>query len=212
MTDRHDRCGAAKRRRTAPRHRKLPAIVRRIVGESPAAIPFRDLPTEAKYAVIYYMCVDGEAWPEVADAIFNAYRFDAPLPNSRERRWHHARTGKITTLARVLDAAIPVADQIYGDLLFGYAEVPASALIASIEQDAEFRDSGYDSFADYHRSFVRDEPVTKHHRTRRWPVILSSEAWADKPQTHETLQDGWHRFHSYYAAGDATVPVVFYAY
>lgn len=195
-----------------PRYKKLPAIVRRIVGESPTTIPFRELPTEAKYAIIHYMCIDGEAWPEVADAIFNAYRFDAPLSSRRERRWFNARTGKPATIQRVLDTAIPVTDRIYGHLPFGYAEVPTSALVASIAQDADLRDSGYDNFVDYHRNFVRDEPVTKHRRTRRWPVILSSEAWADKPQTHETVQDGWHRFHSYYAAGDQTVPVVFYAY
>lgn len=195
-----------KKRQT--RHRqKFSRVVKRLAGDRPAVVPFRELPTEAKYAIVHYMCVDGEAWPEVASAIFDAYRFYHPESDSRERRWYHAETGAHAPLSRVLDGAIPVADRLYGDLPFGYAEVPMATIVDSVMRDEHIREFGHETFDEYHRDFVANEPVTAHRRARRWPVILSSQ-----DEHGETLQDGWHRLHSYYRSKHPTVPVVFYAY
>lgn len=197
-----------KRKPTARYQRlKLPAIVRRIVGNRPAITPFRDLPTEAKYAIIHYMCINGEAWSEVAHEIFKKCHLQQPKTGSREYRCRDIHTNKLLPLTHVLDAVIPIADEFYGDLPFGYAEIPTNVLTASVMHDEHVVEHGFNNFDDCHAEFAATEQLPNHRRTKRWPAILSSQ-----DEHKETLQDGWHRFHSYYEAGDKTIPVVFYAY
>lgn len=57
----------------------------------------------------------------------------------------------------------------------------------------------------YHEWYLADDHVPDHGASR-WPVIegLAGEAATGTA----TLDDGWHRFHSYVRAGDPTVPVL----
>lgn len=81
------------------------------------------------------------------------------------------------------------------------AELPVEAFKAAVMEDWDTRDGGYKSFAEYHAWYVgQGEPITDHGPSH-WPAILSS--WDG-----ETLEDGWHRVHSYIRAGHATIPVL----
>lgn len=58
------------------------------------------------------------------------------------------------------------------------------------------------SWDEYHTWYLDQAGArVKDHGDSRWPSILSSVPG-------EFLEDGWHRFHSYARAGDATLPVV----
>jgi hypothetical protein len=84
---------------------------------------------------------------------------------------------------------------------FGIATASMTDLIDAIMDDDELVDA-FDSWAAYHAWYMKRGGVP-HHKTR-WPVILSRF-------DDETLEDGWHRLHSYYRDGDDTVPVIWYA-
>lgn len=90
----------------------------------------------------------------------------------------------------------------YGDEPFGLVNIPTQALVEAVSQD-DFFAGEWASFEEYHAWYVSHGGVPHHPKTNRWPVILSS--FED-----ETLQDGWHRFHSYYEQGARTIPAVYY--
>lgn len=57
----------------------------------------------------------------------------------------------------------------------------------------------------YHEWYLTDDYVPDH-GTSRWPII---EGLAGAAAVSEaTLDDGWHRFHSYVRAGDTHVPML----
>jgi hypothetical protein len=58
-----------------------------------------------------------------------------------------------------------------------------------------------DDFDSYHQWYVGARDTPQH--TERWPSIRSSS-----PEDAGYFEDGWHRFHSYVAQGDATIPTV----
>ncbi len=187
------------------RHRKraeVSDVVRRVVGDRGRVMRFRDLPREAKYALVQYMGVDGYAWPDVAEQLEVRYHYDSAI-----EEWVRGdRTGRSVSWTTVLDDVLPYVEAHYGDRLFGYAVVPMSALTSSIMDDPELKEefpSG--SFDEFHARYMGPGGVEEHPVARRWPVILSSE-----DEHEETLQDGWHRLNDYYRQGARTVPVVYY--
>lgn len=87
---------------------------------------------------------------------------------------------------------------------FGISELPMSVLIDAIMEDEELADA-FAGWEDYHAWYMSHSGRIPRHRTL-WPVILS-------PYDDETLEDGWHRLHSYYhyQGPDIDVPVMWYA-
>jgi hypothetical protein len=136
-------------------------------------IPYRDLSLPAQKAVAHYMAIDGEAW-ELPEG-FELKHFPESIPWFVER---------------------------YGDVLFGYVEIPMKELTKTVLQDPELVDEGIKTFEQYHEWYMRT-PMPDHPKKNLWPVILSSD-------DYETLQDGWHRFHDYYRKGIKVVPAVYY--
>lgn len=98
-----------------------------------------------------------------------------------------------------LDAELGASTRI------GVVEIPMEVLVIQVMNDPALR-RDYDAFLQYHRDYLKDEKeLVKSHR-QKWPIVLSGESW----RTH-TIEDGWHRFHSYYRAGKKTVPAMWYA-
>lgn len=58
---------------------------------------------------------------------------------------------------------------------------------------------GCTSFGDYHELYVACGDIPDHGESK-WPCIA--------PGVNEWLDDGWHRFHSYIAAGDPFIPLL----
>jgi len=86
---------------------------------------------------------------------------------------------------------------------FGTAVVPMNTLIEEILDDDEL--SNFATWEAYHAWYI-SSGSSGHVPTHReqWAVILSND-------DGETLQDGWHRLHSYYRDGDENVRVIWYA-
>jgi len=78
---------------------------------------------------------------------------------------------------------------------FGYGLVPMKVLTDEIPDRL-----GFDSFKEYHKDYVGDNIVTDHGNSV-FPIILDFD-------NDELIEDGWHRFHSYYMKGLKKVPVV----
>jgi hypothetical protein len=83
---------------------------------------------------------------------------------------------------------------------FGIGKLSMRALIDEIVADEDLAE--FPSWAAYHAWYLTQGGVP--HHQERWAVILSDD-------DYETLQDGWHRLHSYYRDGRRVVPVVWYA-
>ncbi len=141
---------------------------------------FAELPQTAQDALIHYMSVDGAAWAVAA--------------HWPDWRWGGDKPGDLLTRAEVM-VDISVFRQRFvdswGDVEFGYAEVPVAELHELIKLDDDYYVGNADG---------RDN--SEEYATPTWPVILS-----DFPG--ETLQDGWNRFYRYLAM-DMPVPVVWY--
>jgi hypothetical protein len=149
------------------------------------AMPYRELPIPAQLAVAHYMALDGEAW-EVPQEV---------------RKWSPSK------LKKEFDSLLPYFRKTYGDQRFGYALIPMEALTSAIIQDPFVtEDIGvFDSYEAFDK-WSHTQPginLVRHPTTNRWPVILSSS-------DDETLQDGWHRFHTYYHQGAEMIPAVYY--
>jgi hypothetical protein len=162
-------------------NRRVWALIRRYEGKN---VRYADLPRPAQMAIAHYMVVDsdGAAWgeklPEWTDAL--------SVPQLKAR----------------LPELLPYLTQRYGGKLFGLVRIPMTALAQSIMQDEDM--SGFKSFDDYSRAFVRQNEMPRHGPKDMWPVIL------DTNNDFETLQDGWHRLHRYFQLGATSVPAVYY--
>jgi hypothetical protein len=90
----------------------------------------------------------------------------------------------------------------YGDIKFGYKIVPMKDLINEImtRKESDIYED-FSTFDEYHQWYTGG--VTPPKESTIWPVILSSNIF-------EVLEDGWHRFHSYYAQGLKEIPVIWY--
>lgn len=103
---------------------------------------------------------------------------------------------------------LPGLVKTYGDVVFGYVEVPLDALTAEVMEDDDLKDAFGSDFEAYHSWYMNDagpkfSPGKKgKYKSDRWPVFLSC-------YDDETLQDGWHRFHCYYARGVTLVPCLY---
>lgn len=185
-----------KRRHIATNLRCSPRIAPLVAGRG-RIYRFRDLPRPAQFAIIHYMSVDGEAWVHPTD-----------LPGSPQVDWWEAdhkwrsRDRRVLAPVEVYGALLDKYVARYGDTEWGYAEIPMVDLATSVMQDQDIADWGE---FDHYRDWYARQGVPRHPATNRWPVILSS-----KGDQEETLQDGWHRFHSYYRSGAQVVPAVWF--
>lgn len=92
--------------------------------------------------------------------------------------------------------AVYYQDEPWGES-FGIGKLPTRPLIDEVMHDEELAD--YPSWAAYHAWYLSLGRVPAHRE--RWPVILSKD-------NYETLEDGWHRFHSYVRDGRRVIPVI----
>ncbi len=91
----------------------------------------------------------------------------------------------------------------YGTKKFGYVEIPTEVLTAEVMKDDE-EVGRFKDFDEYHRWYIGlPGGIPNHPKKDRWPVILSSFE-------EETLQDGWHRLHTYYHQGAEMIPALYY--
>lgn len=87
----------------------------------------------------------------------------------------------------------------------GVVDIPMEVLIVQVMNDPGLK-RDYDAFSQYHRDYLKDEKGLVPRHKQKWPIILSGEGW----KSH-TIEDGWHRFHSYYRSGRKSVPAAWYA-
>lgn len=169
-----------------------PSRLDQLIGNEYDVLPFRDLPEPAKLALVQYMAVDGDAW----EALFN-----------HQAGTLHYEGGQFITsnaepLIEALRRALPDYDALYSEKMFGILDVSSERLKAAIMQDEELA-SSFKDWDEYHASYAAPGDVPLHAPHDRWPAILSNV-------DDETLQDGWHRTHSYLSQGHATVPLIFF--
>jgi hypothetical protein len=100
-----------------------------------------------------------------------------------------------------LVATLPDYVREYGDSAWGVVDIPVDSVKRAVLADEELA-SSFSSWKDYAAWYCKGG-IPEHGPVNRWPVILSSS-------DDETLQDGWHRLHSYVHAGHADIPAVFY--
>lgn len=113
---------------------------------------------------------------------------ESALQRLRERR----------TISSLPVDIVPVK---YRSKRFGLARVSTKNLQDQIMLSDDIKE-GFENFADYHQWYVSQGGVAAH--KAMWPPIASCMAG-------ELFEDGWHRFHSYVAAGKKIVPVLWFA-
>jgi len=161
---------------------------------------FKDIYTEAQYALIQYMAVDGEAW-EVSEKLEKAFQRCWKIRGNVPWEKESAITKKT-----IMDSLLYYIDN-YGDVEFGTVNLPIKYAKAECFRRLNNNGESFDSFNDYHKWFMGDSGVEKHSIKSKWPCILS-----DLSDTKDDLfQDGWHRFHRYVELKCRFIPCVFYA-
>jgi len=85
----------------------------------------------------------------------------------------------------------------YGEEPFGVAEIDTAKLAARVMLNA--KTAPFKSFDAYHAHYAKVKGLLALPETDRWPVLLTAEP--DK-----LIEDGWARFHCYYAQGAKTIP------
>jgi len=81
---------------------------------------------------------------------------------------------------------------------FGYGVIPMATACRTVLGELSIPQP---SFQAYHKRYMGNDNLHRAGpRDTRWPCVLSEQHW-------ELFEDGWHRFHAYYAAGDLVVPV-----
>ena len=165
-------------------------------------LPFNKLPKEARYAIIHYMVIDGEAW-EVSDELMES--FEKGWKIKGKDRYDKAR--ELHKKALMLPSSMKFYSDKYGHIKFGYGHIPTKELIEAIwKRDYGVKDWGEDrgTFEEYKEwYFGGGSEASNHPRTHRWPSILGSSDDC-------VLEDGWNRFHSYVDSKCRTIPCVFY--
>lgn len=94
-----------------------------------------------------------------------------------------------------------IAGDVFQETEAILVEIPLKDIIKAIEASQWFKEEGYADFWRYHDNYKCSD-VPNYGATDRWPVILANK------KLDEVLLDGWHRFHSYVAAGHDTIPVM----
>lgn len=152
-----------------------------LLAERHQIVAFRNLAEPYQLALVHYMAVDGEAWDALSEVPYGA---------------------SADEIRNAIIGALPQYVGRYGDCQFGVVALPVGDVLRSVMQDEEIRDA-FSDWAHYHAWYLGCGDVPEHGPTDRWPVILSG-------YDDETLQDGWHRLHSYVRAGHSDIPAVFY--
>ena len=167
-------------------------------------LPFKKLPIEARYALIWYMAIDGEAW-EIAEEIYQAWKKGLPKNNGSQKYWN-----KVDSLGK---KAIKTRNcmqfylEKYGEVKFGYAKISTKDMIKRLLETENMRD-GFDygewkTFEDWHNWYGKNMDMPNHSSRNKWPCILAEDNF-------DLLQDGWHRFNRYIQMGCRTIPCVFW--
>jgi hypothetical protein len=161
-------------------------------------IPFKHLPLEARYAIIHYMAVDGEAWEvheELAKAFEKCWKIRGSQPIEKEQ----AIVRQTITLPEV----VSFYGNKYGDCKFGISSIPTSILKAEVlKRDYEAMEA-FGNWDEYHKWYGENCGLPKHKKQYPWFCILSDS-------NDEVFQDGWHRFHRYTDLGLKEIPCVYY--
>lgn len=100
--------------------------------------------------------------------------------------------------------------KILGRSKIGCAEIPTDVFCTQIMNDPDRRTS-FVHFEQYHKFYVSKEKKRISvivDSGEVWPIILRGNRI--KADERETIWDGWHRFHTYYARGLKEVPVIWY--
>ncbi len=155
---------------------------------SPVVVRYDQLDLVSRYAMAWYMAVDGEAWD-----LPTALRLCTRRTHEQERVYKRKFLRQDAWFMRH-----------YGHEKFGTVTLPMDELCREIfERTPDIR-SDFRTFKEYCK-WYECMNLTKSDRRHRtvWPVILSST-------DDDVLQDGWHRFHVYRIQGREHVPALFY--
>jgi hypothetical protein len=163
-------------------------IAKAIRAHGGRIMPYSKLPIPARYAMAYYMAVDGEAWelPTKTATLLSTLRARSPQFLTAFKRQLLFLTAK------------------YSKCRFGLVQLPRQVAIDLCWECRESRDDAASpkTFQQYHKwylPFVTD----KHPANDPWPSILDSSGYS-------FLEDGWHRFHRYIDLGMEQLPFLYY--
>jgi len=167
---------------------------------NPKILPFKKLPIEYQYAMIWYMTFDGEAWEWPDDKWQDIIWWKGKQTNTSWQK-------HVSYMKKYMKKHINYFIDTYGDEKFGMVEVPTDVIckeVAKREDNENLND--FDSFEEYHQWYIKNmkETFPKHRKTNRWPCILSTR------YSDDVIEDGWHRFHCYIKRKDKTIPCLFY--
>ena len=130
---------------------------------------FTLLPLPAKNALIQYYVIEGDAL-----AFEDIQRDDPPT----QKQW-----------SKLLNRA----HELWCHDNYELQTLNAEDAKAFVWENTPDLHDEYDSFEEYHSSYVAGGDIPEHPDSS-WPVLAM-------PSCEEALVDGWHRFHSYVLAG-----------
>lgn len=117
---------------------------------------------------------------------------DIPIPEIQLSIYQYLVEREIwDNLGEANEQVLEKVSKKYGDKEFGIVTLPMKELTDHImKTNIEIGDD-FDSFEDYHQWYMRGDGVDKRDN-HKWAVALSGTKG-------ESLDDGWHRLHSYYS-------------
>lgn len=113
---------------------------------------------------------------------------------------HLRRESKNSILQYMAEGEVEDVDQHLSRFDFVERREPLEQVAEGVMQGDDVKDIAPD-FEGYHRWYADRGDLPQH--TERWPSIRSNQ-----PEWDGYFEDGWHRFHSYVAQGDKTIPTV----
>ena len=154
-------------------------------------LPYRDLPVQARHAIAHYMAIDREIWDYPP-------RLDEP------------QTTNASWLTR-FQLSQRFFVRRYGNLRFGYVEVPTEQLLkADCQYQHRQRDNplfvGSPPFEEIHRGYLRVRGIFVYVKLT-WPVVLNG---FEDDEDRGLIRQGWDLLHEYVARRFQTVPCVWY--
>jgi len=170
-------------------------IIKKYGGKT---VAFKDLPLHHQFAYAWYMAIDGEAWELFDSAPDNKTNYYTHLKNLRKWMFRNmdlyiSRYGK--TRVGVLD--VPMSD--FTKLAYEYSE--------KWHDDIGFNEGGFKDFDAYHKWYMKQRKGEfKAHTDNDYPGILNG---FEKDESG-ILEDGWHRFHTYYKKGLKKMPLIYF--
>lgn len=149
-----------------------------IMKENFQAQKFENLSIPCQSAIIWYMAIDGCAWDKVD---LSSFTNDEDIKKS-------------------LTSLIPQYIKHYGKIEFYFGIIDVEVVKKSVMNDEDIS-SEFSSWHEYHNWYLSLGDMPNHPKKDKWPIILSSD-------DHETIHDGWHRFHSYAKNNEKHIPVI----